>query len=48
MKEGIKMFKNTDFQPFESMHGDELKWMKDAYDKRTNDIVGENVNKCII
>lgn len=45
--------KNNNFKPFEkkiwlaspTMHGDELKWMKDAYDKNWMTTAGENVNE---
>ena len=45
--------KNNKFKPFEkkvwlaspTMHGDELKWMKDAYDKNWMTTAGENVNE---
>ena len=43
-----------DFKPFEkkiwlaspTMHGDELKWVQDAFDKNWITIAGENVNEC--
>jgi len=47
------MFKRKDLKPFENhiwlasptMHGDELKWMKDAFDKNWMSTVGENINE---
>ena len=45
--------KNNNFKPFDkkvwlaspTMHGDELKWMKDAYEKNWMTTAGENVNE---
>lgn len=47
------MFKRKDVKPFEkkvwlaspTMHGDELKWMTDAYNKNWMTTAGENVNE---
>lgn len=47
------MFKRKDIKPFEkkvwlaspTMHGDELKWMTDAYNKNWMTTAGENVNE---
>lgn len=47
------MYKRKDLKPFESkvwlasptMHGDELKWMEDAFNKNWMTTAGENVNE---
>jgi len=47
------MFKGTNIKPFDNkvwlasptMHGDELKWMMDAYNKNWMSTVGENINE---
>ena len=47
------MYKRNEIKPFDhkvwlaspTMHGDELKWMKDAFDKNWMSTVGENINE---
>ena len=47
------MYKRKDIKPFEkkiwlaspTMHGEELNWMTDAYNKNWMSTVGENINE---
>ena len=43
---GIEPFKQKIWLSSPTMHGDELKWITDAFDKNWITTAGENVNEC--